>query len=662
MSYSLSGSKITQSGTDTDLSGLSAITGVTTTVLNGITHYDLGAIGIIFTGTQTIDARVERVYSDYVPTNGSKDAVYNLKGTLTINDFEIFNGETIYYNDVALNSAHASDFCCGQFVFYSDDNSSNFIMNGGAIIGNSTMELSRGDATFNDVELRIEGGGSLRWFIRNYAINGMTIKNVRTVFDNRLISFELNNISFINSLLITQGRAGDVFPLREPNFLGTPDAQGDIGTSDAGFMTFINHKRGSLIKVIAGQPSNTRCAALVRVYKELELKAKDVAGNPIENIVAHIKDYNNSQRRNWTATNSSNDTTDINFTNDRFYALETNSSGESPLTDILLSVVARPNGDAGDAVDVGANRPDVRNKGGVRGVDVFDISIVSYLYGITETSLNLTGEGKETLDWTVFTDRSITETTKSTVDAYTTVENPFKLYDFAKAYSVDNFPELMTQDERDILISREGNVVDFGDRDVTIDANATDVFAIGSSGNLTIKATVFTGNIKTTGSVTLSNGSTVDGFIADENGDSGITVTVPAGYNNSIGLYPSQTDAEDETNIIDTGPDFTYFASTYGGQTLWYRLEQADGSYIIENYLIPSLAGFYSVNLVVTGENAALASIKAVTDRLDSMIDVVGGNQVFNANALSTIKPDLTIINENIKKTSLIVPATQNLT
>ena len=62
MAYVLNGTIITQSGTDTNLSGLSSISGVTITDMgNGYKLYDIGSNSIYFTGTQNITSKEQLV-------------------------------------------------------------------------------------------------------------------------------------------------------------------------------------------------------------------------------------------------------------------------------------------------------------------------------------------------------------------------------------------------------------------------------------------------------------------------------------------------------------------------------------------------------------------------------------------------------------------------
>jgi hypothetical protein len=106
-------------------------------------------------------------------------------------------------------------------------------------------------------------------------------------------------------------------------------------------------------------------------------------------------------------------------------------------------------------------------------------------------------------------DASITETNQATVDAYTTLDSAAKLYDRVKAawYANESYP----------LVSRNGNTIDLGSYNLTIDASAASAYAV-SGNNITIKASQFVGNITTTGTITLANGAIVLGNYTDAAG------------------------------------------------------------------------------------------------------------------------------------------------
>ena len=116
---------------------------------------------------------------------------------------------------------------------------------------------------------------------------------------------------------------------------------------------------------------------------------------------------------------------------------------------------------------------------------------------------------------TVFADDfSLTESDSSIIAAYTELDTPQKLYDYYRYNIYENL------DDPDIdldAISINGDSIDAGDYDITVDAAASSAFTIDAD-TITIHADTFTGNLITTGEITLSNGATVDGVIADTNG------------------------------------------------------------------------------------------------------------------------------------------------
>lgn len=69
MAFTLSGSTITQTGTDTSLSGLAGIAGVTTSQEAGRTIYNIGAgRNLVFGGTLTINASIEGIVTNSTTT------------------------------------------------------------------------------------------------------------------------------------------------------------------------------------------------------------------------------------------------------------------------------------------------------------------------------------------------------------------------------------------------------------------------------------------------------------------------------------------------------------------------------------------------------------------------------------------------------------------
>ena len=248
-------------------------------------------------------------------------------------------------------------------------------------------------------------------------------------------------------------------------------------------------------------------------------------------------------------------------------------------------------------------------------------------FGFQFISLPFPLNKKTKVELLLNSDTKLTETVKATVDAYTELETMYKAYDYSRSWlSLSSSMQFVDpiQLEGDKMISSF---------DIVIDATASNVFDFDGT-TVTIKASVFASNIKTTGTVTAINGATITGAIQDATADSVVNVTVPSGYDNYIGVYANKADAENNTNVLATGASFRYLAGVYGGQQMWYRMEQLDTSYIIENYTIPVPVGVYNVNLVVTGENSALGQILTIVKEIDTMTEMSGANKVYKTTAL----------------------------
>jgi hypothetical protein len=96
----------------------------------------------------------------------------------------------------------------------------------------------------------------------------------------------------------------------------------------------------------------------------------------------------------------------------------------------------------------------------------------------------------------------------ATVAAYTTLDNNAELYDYAKYHLYANFAG-----QTETFVTGTGNA---GSRNVIINATAASVFVPDAS-SLTLKSSTFTGNLTTTGLVTLSNGAVLQNNVVTAN-------------------------------------------------------------------------------------------------------------------------------------------------
>jgi len=117
----------------------------------------------------------------------------------------------------------------------------------------------------------------------------------------------------------------------------------------------------------------------------------------------------------------------------------------------------------------------------------------------------------------------------------------------------------------------------------------------------------------------------ISGAVLDSTQDSQINVLTPTGYDDTVKLYPTKLDAENDTNMIDNDKTFNYLSSVYGGQTLWYRLTNSNGSFIVVSQVAPLNAGVYSYSLLTTPTEISLAEIKNQNNQIISDISNISG-------------------------------------
>lgn len=179
---------------------------------------------------------------------------------------------------------------------------------------------------------------------------------------------------------------------------------------------------------------------------------------------------------------------------------------------------------------------------------------VSYLHNVVAKTVTATADITDTIIY--INDASITQTNKATVDAYTAIDTSAKLYDRAKSWLFDNYTGQLAE-----LVTRSGTLINAGSYNVTIDATAASVFSLAGN-TLTIKASTYTGDMTTTGLITLANGATFVGTRTDANGTLAPPKTVSitgltAG--SRLRVYNNTTAAEVVNQIVaDTSYSATY--------------------------------------------------------------------------------------------------------
>jgi hypothetical protein len=142
---------------------------------------------------------------------------------------------------------------------------------------------------------------------------------------------------------------------------------------------------------------------------------------------------------------------------------------------------------------------------------------------------------------------SITESDKSIVSSYSEIDTSNKFFDAAALFLEDQYGTYV-----EFIVTRSGNEINAGSHDVNIDAAASNPFTVISDGTnsnltITIKASLYTGNMVTTGVITLLNGASFNGTRTDANGTiapSSVVTLSGLISNSEIRIYEAGTTIE----------------------------------------------------------------------------------------------------------------------
>lgn len=500
--FTLNGSTITQSGVDTNLSGLAGVFGVTTYQEGNRTIYDIGVYAIHFSGTITIDGTDEGIIS----RNTGWAFRFRPNADVTINDFTDENGVKTYHEDKVLS--------CGKDGEVYFDSGANLNMNGGWI---ECGLVATPESLQNGIQLNIKYGvfGSyksttatlqFRTFTQNLNVTGKLILikmgyTLRTTLNNAINAFETR-------YGVTALRISSSSPSGENEFKNFSS----VGTEniallwDSKKVVFINTEKGTDYGVGNNAQGNSVSKGTILVKKEVQPKLADVSGNPISGAVVFIRDTDNGNRTNGNG---------YTFSTDKTYSEITDANGQTQVFKVLTGVVNEPVYDASPDWDY-------RSKNG-NSEDEFDMYFLAYGKLIAVSTQKLKGFNTLQFDWTLFDDPNISETDKATVDAYTSIDNLEQLYDRAMSWKVAAANvEVPTIDG--LLITGNVDHLDLGDYNLVVDAAAASVFAVDTATKMiTINsATLLVGNrftsITTTGTVSTANGATLEFGYIDNTG------------------------------------------------------------------------------------------------------------------------------------------------
>ena len=550
MGFTYSAGVITQTGTDTSLAGLVGLTGVTTSTLFGaITVYNIGNSQLVINGTLSFDAE-----SELLETGTSVPAwpTINVNGTFNV------GVET----SISYNTNHNP---AGSFTRIARR------------AGIACLTLSPTTYLASQASLQVNSGGTVRLYGTALLHKGtMNIKSGATFesYDGMIFAFGVSRHRWFfdgiggtrlyvsgNASPVNITGAGKTYAGITPDVISILFSSSDITVRNyqSGNATTMDHRVNQGAVVTSYNPvygsklrfgmaenaaaNNANWAGGLLARREIDFNVKNTSGVDIQDVkvwIPYTDDGNRVDGLGYTISTLSEvtGTTDVN--------------GDLAL-DVILASWIRTVGGVSGAANAGLNAPSYLNKNGDDTDDTFDILFVQYNYLITK-SADQSLRGSEVLgrNEKLIIDSLVTQLTKATVDAYTTIDDALESYDIAKSYLCDNYAG-----EDVTIITRAGLQLDLGSYNLVINATAGSAFAFDGS-TITIKSSLFTSDITTTGTITLSNGAIVIGSFTDSGGTTTRTQLSLTGLraNSEVRVYQAGT-ATEVDGIENSGTTFS---------------------------------------------------------------------------------------------------------
>ena len=693
MTWSLSGNVITldTGTTETDLSGLSNITGVTTTTDTGAIYYDLGNLQMIIKGTLYHDPDEEVLIMHHEHTSPSsasnQDATTYQRG-LIVNSSGTYNygKETTANGNTRLSSSCGLFITGNGFTFWEPwDNgfvvSGTFVARGGIIHTSRSLTMP-GVLDIKDLTI-MNNDDNFYMEIRDVgtAGNGSTIDNLTLVRIDTLDPWKVDNKQSytFKEAAVTRKYGQDY---REVELLDLDFSQ-NIRSSDTRHnasqtvnqhmdLHVINSASGSAIRNGWRQGNDSWFGSLF-VQKEVSFNLKDSSGVDISGCKVYLQDNPSDYKRNAqfkyntgvvsgdstlsrgvASDDGTNSFRTYDYTTPIVYDKTTDANGNVAKFKVLTSVhfldlsvrdsshtqyyATFSGGKWKEADNLDPRHSDINTTrfGGFFMPDrrsdsnstADDFTFKFCSYGHSLSKSTQTLKGIGELEVSwVLFDDQLITDTKVNADGDQEIDTPQKLYNRAKSYLVDNYAG-----EASTIVSREGNSIDAGSYNVVVDGNVTDAAsAFAISGNtLTIKATRFVGNIATTGTTTLSNGAEVIGTF-------GSTTVLPWEVKNVEGTSRIQlvNVTQNNTEVVNTkltsSDPFVDASGTYTSS------EIAVGDVI--RLRVTCVVGATALLPVL---QTGVATTTGITFQVDQEADTVYNSNGINGSTITTLTADYT--------------------
>jgi hypothetical protein len=557
---------ITQTGTDTSLSTLTGVPGVTVSPSTISIIYTITSATLVVSGSLIYDRLLNRLRflnSASILKGSTSLPAMRITGTFNNSVSQSINGYSFNSPSYALlfESNPTVNSGAGNFIGTTSTSTSVFE-------GNIEFNLATGTSPQTFVlegNTTLQNGSIINARVAGFNVQFTTTAVASTLTVNNYNSYGcgmrvLGNTTNINNYL-SVGAAGAInqassAAVNNPIYEGLQDGGGSIGwrtvNNSLKYFQLLNFasSRSSLINLAQG---NSTANSQTLQTNSLIVTALDSIG-VVQDMKLWAKDSNNGNR--CSANYGAGLGFEIATTGDLTYTGLTNASGVATFPSIISAIYWQ----AASGVNA-SYKVDHRGNGGATSQNLIFYAC-SYNHNLAQQSPdmwafnNATGlyntSTSKAATYLLLTDTSITETDPTIVATYNFLNTRAELYDYAKYYLYTNFAG-----QTATYITGTG---DAGSYNIIINQFAITPFTPTPS-SLAIKSENFSADLKTFGSVILANGS----IISNNNIDApnviqdiptnlnGVTTTGNFTFNTNTPITVTFTDCDIQGTISNTG-------------------------------------------------------------------------------------------------------------
>jgi len=501
MAFSLSGTTITQSGTDTSYAGMSGLAGVSVDTVAGQDTYTLNELRLIIQGTLTINGLNEQIRfrngfssGDVVQINGGNWTITALSNGIFRDDILVADfGDAVPTNFGAnvMRPLNGGEFNLqGGLIYFNATTNGRFMrMGGNGIFRISNAKIYNFPESAGSMQITGQSTNN-QLFASNSTLKGVLVNAPDGTFIQ-----QLEDMTFTDGNEALVANVGSV-----ESVIDVPNLNTDRLVSQ------VARIRGRALLALVLTNPNTGAATVINknhdgstdifafIQNEVTFNIENETGAALTGAKIYAQDVDNGNR--FAGVTISGVTLDYSTT--QTYAATGATPNFTVLAQARKSTTSGPTGIVWEITD---NR-------GVSDSTEFPFFFAEYTRDLFNTTPDLNGLNSKTVNILMLPDFNITEQNKATVDAYTTIETPAKFYDRAKADLVDNF-----LGETTTTVGITGSLIDAKALNVVLDPVASVPYDLTGSTVTVDAGGTFTGDITTTGDVTLA--ATMTSFVGD---------------------------------------------------------------------------------------------------------------------------------------------------